>query len=153
MSQASGPDAAVTNRTLLAEDAYADDRHVSARQRLYEWQRPRYDLPAMVLDRISGQRGVLVDVGCGNGRYLRRLREARPDLTVIGLDISAGIVAGLPAPVIVADGMRLPLPDSSTSVALAMHMIYHLSDIEAGLRELARVLGPGGLLIASTNAS
>jgi SAM-dependent methyltransferase len=48
--------------------------------------------------------------------------------------------------------MHLPIADAQADVVLAMHMIYHLPDIDVGVAELARVLTPGGLLIASTNA-
>jgi SAM-dependent methyltransferase len=96
--------------------------------------------------------GTLVDVGCGNGWYLRHLRQHHPDLRVIGVDVSAGILAGLAPPLLVADAAALPLAARSASVVLAMHMLYHLPDLDAGLREFTRVLAPGGILVASTNA-
>lgn len=146
------PSERITNRSVLAGDAYASATHLAARQDLYSWQQPRYDLPAIVLGKITGSTGVVVDVGCGNGRYLQRLREARNDLTVVGLDISTGILRDLDPPVLVADAQFLPLQTGAASVVLAMHMLYHLADIDAGMIEAQRVLRADGLLIASTNA-
>ncbi|WP_107101512.1 class I SAM-dependent methyltransferase [Streptacidiphilus griseoplanus] len=47
----------------------------------------------------------------------------------------------------------LPLPDESADAALALHMLYHAADIPKAIAELARVLKPRGLLIASTNST
>jgi ubiquinone/menaquinone biosynthesis C-methylase UbiE len=53
---------------------------------------------------------------------------------------------------VVADAQALPLSDASLDVALAMHMLYHVPDIEQAARELRRVLRPGGTLLAVTNS-
>ncbi|GAA1177987.1 hypothetical protein GCM10009654_39060 [Streptomyces hebeiensis] len=119
--------AAVTDRGRLAGSAYNTDRDLAARQSLYRWQTPRYDLPGIVAEQLSGVRGRVVDVGCGNGTFIRRLRQDRPDLTVLGLDIAPGILAGVPGPVAVADATRLPLADESADAALALHMLYHVA--------------------------
>lgn len=142
-----------TSRSVIAGDAYVNDHHLRARQRLYAYQKPQYDLPAIVLDHLSDTAGVVVDIGCGNGRYTYRLRTRRPDLTTIGLDISAGILRTVPAPAVAADAVALPFLNGIADAVLAMHMIYHITDIDAGLAEIARILRPGGILIASTNAS
>ncbi|MFC9155152.1 class I SAM-dependent methyltransferase [Streptomyces bauhiniae] len=144
--------AAVTDRERLARRAYGSERNLAARQSLYQWQTPRYDLPGIVAERLRGSRGRVVDVGCGNGKFVRRLRTERPDLTVLGLDIAPGIVAGVPGPVAVADAAALPLAGGSVDAALAMHMLYHVADIPQAVRELARVIADDGLVIASTNS-
>jgi SAM-dependent methyltransferase len=146
----SSPD--TTSHTVLAESAYRDDRHLAARQSLYRWQQPSYDMPGLVLDHLTATRGIVLDVGCGNGKYVTRLRTQRPNLTVIGLDISAGILANVGPPVVVADAARLPIADHSASAVLAMHMLYHVEDVHAALKQAVRVLAPGGTFIASTNA-
>jgi SAM-dependent methyltransferase len=146
----SSPD--TTSHSVLAESAYRDDRHLAARQSLYRWQQPSYDMPGLVLEHLPATPGVVLDIGCGNGRYVTRLRVQRPNLTVIGLDISAGILANVGAPVVVADAARLPVADHSAVAVLAMHMLYHVKDLQAALEQAVRVLTPGGTLITSTNA-
>lgn len=141
-----------TSRVVLASEAYASSQHLSARQALYDHQTPNYDIPGIVISQLSGLGGVIIDVGCGNGRYVKRLRADRPDLHVVGLDIAAGILREVSPPVVVADAAKLPFPDHSVNGLLAMHMLYHVTDIEAGLAELARLLPADGVLIASTNA-
>ncbi|MET8245546.1 class I SAM-dependent methyltransferase [Streptomyces sp. NPDC005202] len=144
--------AAVTDRNRLARSAYNGDRDLAARQSLYQWQTPRYDLPGIVAEKLSEVHGRVVDVGCGNGKFIQRLRQDRPDLTVLGLDIAPGILAGVPGPVAVAEATRLPLATASVDAALALHMLYHVPDIAQAVRELSRVVTRDGLVLASTNS-
>ncbi|MFJ5925775.1 class I SAM-dependent methyltransferase [Kitasatospora sp. NPDC092948] len=144
-------DAAVADRALLANSAYADGRHLAARQSIYRWQRPQYDLPGTVVEELADTKGVVLDVGCGNGKFVGRLHEDRPDLRVVGMDISAGILADVEKPVLVADAQALPFADNSIDAVLALHMLYHVGDIPGTVGELGRVLRPGGVLVASTN--
>ncbi|KUJ65288.1 transcriptional regulator [Streptomyces albus subsp. albus] len=145
-------DAAITDRARLARRAYSSDRDLAARQSLYRWQTPRYDLPGMVTEQLSGARGRVVDIGCGNGTFIRRLRQDRPDLTLLGLDIATGILAAVPGPVAVADAARLPLESESMDAALALHMLYHVPDIAQAVTELSRVVTRDGMVVASTNS-
>ncbi|MFG3227071.1 class I SAM-dependent methyltransferase [Kitasatospora sp. NPDC048194] len=145
-------DAAVADKSILANSAYADGRHLAARQSIYRWQQPQYDLPGIVVEELADTGGTVLDVGCGNGKFVSRLHTDRPDLQVVGMDISAGILADVPKPVLVADAQALPFADNSVDAVLALHMLYHVGDIEATIKELARVLRPGGVLIASTNS-
>lgn len=144
--------AAVTDRDRLAGNAYSNDRDLDARQSLYRWQTPRYDLPGIVAEQLSGVHGRVVDVGCGNGKFIQRLRADRPDLDLLGLDIAPGMLAGVPGPVAVADATRLPLATQSVDAALALHMLYHVPDIPQAVRELSRVVVGDGPAIVSTNS-
>ncbi|WP_043224966.1 class I SAM-dependent methyltransferase [Streptomyces sp. NRRL F-5193] len=145
-------DAAVTDRARLAGSAYNGDRDLAARQSLYQWQTPRYDLPGLVAEQLGDVRGRVVDIGCGNGKFIQRLRQDRPDLSLLGLDIAPGILAGVPGAVAVADATRLPLAAGSADAALALHMLYHVPDIPRAVRELARVVARDGVVVASTNS-
>ena len=98
----------------------------------------------------------MLDVGCGPGVAIAL--AARPDATVAGVDPSAvmvaqarrrnrrAIAAGL---VTVAEGAaeRLPFPDVSFDAVLAVNSLTHWRSRDDGLREVARVLGPGGRLV------
>ena len=151
-----------TDQRLLRTQAYANSDNLLARASIYHYQQPQIDLVGWALEQVAwrGDERVL-DVGCGPGQYLRRLAE-RPGLRLIGMDISRGMLADLarawdvavPLPQrVVADVQALPLPDASLDVALTMHMLYHVPDIERAARELRRVLRPGGTLLAVTGGA
>jgi SAM-dependent methyltransferase len=135
-----------TDRTALRTLAYADHQPLAARVSIYQWQRDRVDLPALALAELAGTTGTVLDAGCGLGTYVARLRAERPDLFVLPLDLSAGM-----GPEVVGDVMALPLADASVNAALAMHMLYHVPDVAAAVRELRRVVRPGGVLLVTTN--
>lgn len=137
-----------TDRAALTSRAYADHRALGARLSIYRYQVNGVDLPGLALEAMRGVRGAVLDAGCGLGTYVERLRQDRPDLDVLPLDLSAGM-----APAVVADIQRLPLGDSSVQAALAMHMLYHVPDIAAAAAELRRVVVEGGVVLASTNGS
>lgn len=150
-----------TDRQHLTTAAYGDSANLMARVQIYDYQQPPIDLAGWALAQVPwrGDEQV-VDVGCGPGLYLRRLAE-RQGLRLIGVDLSRGMLADLergwdvrlPKPrLLVADAQALPLPGASCDVALAMHMLYHVPDMARAARELRRVLRPGGVLLAVTNA-
>jgi SAM-dependent methyltransferase len=116
------------------------------------------DLPAYcaaVAEADIRRSGVAIDVGCGTGRALPPLRMAvGPSGAVIALDITpemldvarpAATLAA--ASLVLADARALPFPDGSVDAIFAAGLVNHLPETEAGLRELARVTRPGGLLI------
>ncbi|MCX5123707.1 class I SAM-dependent methyltransferase [Streptomyces sp. NBC_00347] len=144
-------DPSVTDRHLLSTQAYGSSQHLAARQSLYQWQAPRHDLPGIIVGELAGIRGAVADVGCGNGKFIQRVRADRPDLTVLPMDISPGILTGIEGAV-AADVQRLPIADGALGAVLAMHMLYHVEDQARAVQELGRVLSNGGIAIASTNS-
>ncbi|MFD9941069.1 class I SAM-dependent methyltransferase [Nonomuraea sp. NPDC059023] len=108
---------------------------------------------AALLDLLDNHRpppGVLVDVGCATGRLLRRARERYPDARLIGVDAAhAMLAAARPCPsgsgLVRARAERLPLADAGADVVTATLSCRHWHDLAAGLREIARVLAPGGV--------
>ena len=116
------------------------------------------DLPAYaaaITQARIPEHGTVIDVGCGTGRALPALRQAvGPGGTVIAVDLTPemlrhararGRAAG--AGLILADVRQLPFASASADAVFAAGLIPHLPDAEAGLRQLARVTRPGGLLI------
>ncbi|HWF81106.1 MAG TPA: class I SAM-dependent methyltransferase [Streptosporangiaceae bacterium] len=149
-----------TGRRFLTRSAYADDRHLRSRQAIFAYA----DAPADPRWRTSfvGWDGtqIVADVGCGNGFDLRQIVPDGRCRHAIGVDLSAGMLRSLGSLVdsgrlslVQADAQQLPLADASVDVAMAMHMLYHVSDIPAVVQELRRIVKPGGTLLASTNRS
>ena len=106
--------------------------------------------------------GMALDLGQDRQAFAFRQRAARQDQgrRAIGIDLSAGMLRSLGdlrqsgrLSLVQADARRLPLPDQAVDVAMAMHMLYHVPDIPAAVRELRRVTKPGGTVLASTNNS
>lgn len=99
--------------------------------------------------------GAILDVGCGTGRLLRSARRRWPNARLFGVDPSAGMVragrALTPAELHVAGAEEIPLPDRSIDLAFSTIAFHHWSDPERGLREVARVLRPGGGFVLIDN--
>jgi ubiquinone/menaquinone biosynthesis C-methylase UbiE len=93
--------------------------------------------------------GILLDVGCGTGRLLRAAASRWPNAQFIGVDPALGMVevARRLNPVAtfqVGAAAALPLATASVDLALTTISFHHWHDQAAGVREVARVLRPGG---------
>jgi len=99
--------------------------------------------------------GVVIDVGCGTGRALPALRQAvGPRGSVIAVDLTPEMLRqarvkgrAAHAALILADARHLPFASASAYAVFAAGLITHIPDTQGGLRQLARVTRPGGLLI------
>lgn len=149
-----------TGRQFLTRSAYADDRHLRSRMAIYEYAEtaadPRWRTSVIPWDGTQ----IVADVGCGNGFDPRHLVPQGRCSHAIGLDLSAGMLRSLEdlrqsggLSLVQADVQHLPLPDQTVDVAMAMHMLYHVPDVPAAIRELRRITKPGGTVLASTNGS
>jgi SAM-dependent methyltransferase len=77
-----------------------------------------------------------------------------PGIAGLGLDLSFGMAAAAlatGAAAGVADAMQLPIRTASCDVAIAAHMLYHVPDLAPAALELARVVGPDGIVAIATN--
>ncbi|AUS80899.1 methyltransferase domain-containing protein [Actinoalloteichus sp. AHMU CJ021] len=137
-----------TDRQLVADEYYGTTRILRARQRLFDFQRPRFDLHDDVASVVATAPGPVIDVGCGNGLLRARLAARRPDLDLFGVDVSTGM-----APDVVGDVQAFPVADGAAGAVVAMHMLYHVPDIVTAVREMARALRPDGIAVATTNDS
>jgi SAM-dependent methyltransferase len=95
----------------------------------------------------------ILEVGSGKGSLAVRITQAI-QCDLVALDSSAAMVAAsrsLGVETILADVRDLPFADDSFDAVVAAWMLYHVSPLDKGLAEVARVLRPGGRLVAITN--
>jgi SAM-dependent methyltransferase len=138
----------------FVREQYATEDRLRARKSAYE-NAEGDDPRQFAFEAIAAARPQRVlEVGGGEGELAERLRNEL-GVEVVGIDQSERMVEiqrskGIDARV--GDVQNLPFEDSEFEVALAAWMLYHVSDLDRGLAELARVLKPGGKLVAVTNA-
>jgi SAM-dependent methyltransferase len=112
----------------------------------------------------------VLDVGCGGGRHIRQTRLL-PGIDAIGLDLGAkevrdtqrmlteldtyvpqfgGTVPGAGQWMVMRGSVyALPFPDATFDCVIISEVLEHLHEDDRALRELLRVLKPGGVLAAS----
>jgi SAM-dependent methyltransferase len=100
----------------------------------------------------------IVDLGCSSGYLLEELRAAHPDATLLGIDLVASGLrrahAAVPDAVLLqADATALPLVDSTIEFVVSANLLEHVEDDVSVLREVARILRPGGTAIFVVPAS
>jgi len=111
---------------------------------------------ALVLDGASPLGGPVLDLGSGMGVMAREI--ARRSLEVESVDVNAEdqeVAAsltegtGLESRVhfTPADGAALPFPDGNFASAISFNVLHHLADGASVLREIVRVVRPGGVLV------
>ncbi len=103
----------------------------------------------------------LLDLGCGFGRHA--FEAARRGAAVVALDAGSDEVAKVrgtlgamveagelaprhPASVVQGDALALPFPDAAFDRVIASEVLEHIPDDLAAMRELSRVLRPGGTM-------
>lgn len=138
----------------MVKAQYASEDNLRARQSLYEdvsglhapdvlWQTlvewgPKRVLevgggPGELAERMQGELGAIVSFVDSSPRMVELARER-------GVDAQLG------------DVQELPFENGTFDTVVAAWMLYHVPDVAKGLAEMARVLKPGGALVAVTNS-
>jgi ubiquinone/menaquinone biosynthesis C-methylase UbiE len=134
-------------------EQYADEQGLETRQAVYgSGAGEPFDVALAAFAEIAPRR--ILEVGGGQGFFAERLRDEL-GAAVVGIDVSERMVElqrqrGIDAQV--GDVQELPFADASFDAVSAQYMLYHVPDLPRGLAEIARVLRPGGRLVAITNA-
>ncbi|MDB6114577.1 MAG: Methyltransferase type 11 [Lacunisphaera sp.] len=123
------------------------------------WRRALYELRLLgdlqtnsiradLADALADFRGALLDVGCGNSPFRHLLDPAHTRYQ--GADVQAAADFGYHNPdVVYFDGRVLPFPDASFEAVLCTEVLEHVAAPAEIIREMHRVLKPGGLLLVT----
>jgi SAM-dependent methyltransferase len=156
------PEAPFDGEIESTRDVYAPFGNVEARNGLQE----RIEIPLMI--RALGlPRGCrILEVGCGRGVALPVLAARLAPSDLLGIDVDPALVEvaqrrvrdrRLRASVMEADVRSLPIPTASFDMVIDFGTCYHVSGGRRGsleaLREIARVLRPGGLFVHETRVA
>lgn len=151
----------VYDQRYLREQQYRDSGNLDARIRLharfstntydwYSWVFDQYELPATCR---------ILELGCGSADFWRKnAGRFLPGWELLLSDFSPGMLAKArqntqqlgSISLLAVDAQAIPFDENTFDVVIANHMLYHLPDRPQGLREIRRVLKPGGRLYATT---
>ncbi len=118
------------------------------RERHLPYHRMLDDLEVELVERYGAGKDIY-EVGCGTGLILQR--TAAFARTARGIDLSAGMLEKARArglDVAQASATELPIADASVDVAYSFKVLAHIPDIAGAMREMARVVRPGGYVLA-----
>lgn len=167
MAPDSSPENLFAKRDIgyLRKVQYASAKNLNARVALHhKYSTAKVEWFAWLASQVNWPpcHTVLV-VGCGTGLFWAHVpadEVGHVDLTVTDLSpsmvdatmgVAHGVVGSLQGRA--ANVEELPFDDASFDLVLANHMLYHAPDPTSAVREIVRVLRPGGVLAASTNGS
>ena len=93
-------------------------------------------------------RGNILENGCGVGMYVEHLAPFGGKIFGLEYDFERAAQAGARSPGIVnAAGERLPYPDASFDLILSHEVLEHVAEDAQAVREMARVIKPGGRIV------
>lgn len=155
----------VVNQEEKWVDQYQDASNLHTRIRLHDsFSTNPYNWHLWLFDQLELPEKPcrILELGCGDGTLWQKNGGRTPDGWSITLsDFSEGMLQDAREHLeraalsdrftfIQADVRSIPFPDGCFDAVLANHMLYHVTDREQALREIRRVLKPGGALYAST---
>jgi SAM-dependent methyltransferase len=140
----------INDPRLVAEEYAKIDRLEARRSDRTGWLRGDEAWQRALAEVAACRPEAVLDAGCGEGWFARLVAAPRVEC----VDLSPAAVAaarshGLPARV--GDIQHLPFDDGEFDVVVCNWVLYHLPDVDRGLRELARILRPGGRFVGVYN--
>lgn len=147
LSERNVVDGQYANAERLSTRISIHEKYSRNKQPFGEWIVSHYDLQ-------PGER--VLELGCGTGSMWQGVtlpagcRVTLTDYSAGMLETAKANTAHMNADYAVVDAQDIPYPDASFDVVIANMMLYHVPDIARALREIRRVLKPGGRFFAAT---
>jgi SAM-dependent methyltransferase len=150
---------------VALEAAHDQRRYYDARYRsgymqdfshVFEATRRRQVAATVALLRRSGlEPHRALDYGCGEGRWFALLKQAFPNASIAGCDISkrALELAGAQWPqahLTLMDDERAPLPERAFDMIISIEVLEHVGDVRSATGEIGRLLAPEGTALITT---
>ncbi|MCD6366200.1 MAG: glycosyltransferase, partial [Bacteroidales bacterium] len=99
-----------------------------------------------IKEHLPGFHGTLLDVGCGEMPYKQFILSNSKVEKYVGLDIENPLYQQTVKPDMFWDGKKIPLQDNFVDTVIATEVFEHVPVLEVVLKEINRVLKPGGIL-------
>jgi 2-polyprenyl-3-methyl-5-hydroxy-6-metoxy-1,4-benzoquinol methylase len=136
---------------------YYDDRFVAGYMEGFEYdvyERCRLYTVRKTL-RMVGSPTRILDYGCGQGRYISELRKLFPQANICGCDISdVGLKIAqsnnLDATLIRMNDETVDCPSKTFDLVISIEVLEHVGDSRKAVKEISRVLKPGGIALITT---
>ena len=152
----------ISDQEYLKEKQYKTAENLYTRMYLHQrFGTNRINWHQWVFEQISPQEGMrILEVGCGPGKLWKENLTRLPDgMQLFSSDLSIGmlksakiVIGKIPeSSVTCFDVQYIPLISGFFDIVIANHMLYHVPDIDLGLKEISRVLKPNGKFYAATN--
>jgi len=99
----------------------------------------------------------ILEVGCSAGHFLSDALRAFPDAEIIGADYTLDTLRNLGArlptiPLLRFDLTRCPLPDACCDAVVALNVLEHIERDDLAMRQISRILRPGGIVVLEVPA-
>lgn len=126
------------------------------------WRQEHVEIPVMLAVLDLPRHGRVLEVGCGRGIGLPPMARRLGPSRLVGLDIDPAFLAeaeqrlaetGTEAELVHGDVRRLPFPDADFDVVIDFGTCFHIARPADALREITRVLAPGGVFATETGLS
>lgn len=107
---------------------------------------------------IKNKNAVILEIGSSSGYLLEEIKKILPETFLIGSDCILepleNIAKKIPdLPLIEFDLINCPLPDNSIDVVIALNVLEHIKDDDHALKQIYRIVKPGGFVIIEVPAN
>jgi ubiquinone/menaquinone biosynthesis C-methylase UbiE len=135
--------------TSFHEDTAGDNHFIDRASREHALQQ--------IQKYASGDSPTILEIGCSSGFLIKDIYQRFPKANIIGADVVRDALLKLAdemphVPFLRFDLVNCPLPDNSIDIVIMLNVLEHIEHDEAAIKQVYRILKPGGVLILEVPA-